>query len=184
VGTTAEVTGAPPRGGDGSGGALPAFPTPVIGREREVAAARRLLGRAAVLLLTLTGPPGVGKTRLALEVAAALRRRFPDGVVFVDLAPVAEPARVVPAVADALTARARPECADSADCRHSSRRLEALVRPRLPRMQRSAGSRCRPHTATLRAVTRSVTPGRVGSLGRAALRMTDLHDTGAPCAQD
>jgi predicted ATPase/DNA-binding CsgD family transcriptional regulator len=70
-----------------------------------VALAReRLLGGAG-RLLTLTGPPGVGKTRLALEVAASLRRRFPDGVAFVDLAPVADPARVVPAVADALGLR-------------------------------------------------------------------------------
>ena len=65
---------------------LPAQPTALIGREREVASVGRLLQQTDVHLVTLTGPGGVGKTRLALQVAAELAERFADGVWFVALA--------------------------------------------------------------------------------------------------
>ncbi len=81
---------------------LPAQPTPFIGREKEVAAVGHLVQREDVRLVTLTGPGGVGKTRLGLQVAAELSDRFADGVVFVNLAPLSDPTLVVPTIAQVL----------------------------------------------------------------------------------
>lgn len=80
---------------------LPAQATPLIGREAELARLADLLEQPAYRLITLTGPGGIGKTRLALE-AAELDYDFPDGVCFVALAPVTDPALVIPAIAHAL----------------------------------------------------------------------------------
>jgi predicted ATPase/DNA-binding SARP family transcriptional activator len=91
--------------------APPVPPTPLLGRAAEVAAAVRLLARPAVRLVTVVGPPGVGKTRLALEVAALRSAAYAGGVCFVELAPLTDPALVLPAIAQALGVRedgARP----------------------------------------------------------------------------
>jgi len=87
---------------------LPVQLTPFIGREREVAELRRLLGRQEVRLLTLTGPGGVGKTRLALHAAEQRRAESGDRLIFVALAPVNEAAEVVPTIAQVLGIQERP----------------------------------------------------------------------------
>jgi predicted ATPase len=85
--------------------ALPAPATPLVGREREAGAASELVLREGVRLVTLTGPGGVGKSRLALEVAGRLGSSFADGVRFVDLAPVQRADLVAAAIASVLGLR-------------------------------------------------------------------------------
>lgn len=81
---------------------LPRPPARLIGRERELAALRDLLTQDDSQLVTLTGPGGTGKTRVAQEVAASLADRFPDGVWFVDLSPLADADLVLSSIAATL----------------------------------------------------------------------------------
>ncbi|HEX2036767.1 MAG TPA: tetratricopeptide repeat protein [Chloroflexota bacterium] len=96
-------------GGPGAGGTrppgqrLPAPLTSFVGREQEVAAVQRLLETSR--LVTLTGPPGVGKTRLALETGAVAGGRHAHGVVFIPLAPLSRPDLVAGAIAAGLEVR-------------------------------------------------------------------------------
>lgn len=82
--------------------ALPPQPTPLLGRRSELAALCRLLDNPACRLITLSGPGGIGKTRLAIEVARQVRHQFADGVAFAALQHVASATFLVSAIADAL----------------------------------------------------------------------------------
>jgi predicted ATPase/DNA-binding XRE family transcriptional regulator len=84
---------------------FPPLPAPngdLVGRQHELASALELLRESRVRLLTITGPGGVGKTRLALEIADALERQFADGVVWVPLAGLTAAEQVGPSVLQAL----------------------------------------------------------------------------------
>ena len=84
---------------------LPTPPTPLFGRAQEVQTVCAMLQRQDVRLLTLTGTAGVGKTRLALEVAAEVDAAFPDGVIFIPLSALTDPVLILPTIAEALGLR-------------------------------------------------------------------------------
>ena len=84
---------------------LPVPATAFLGRQRELEEVTTLLGSGGARLLTLTGPAGAGKTRLALQAAAEASDRFPDGVFWATLAPLRDPKLVLEAAAQALEAR-------------------------------------------------------------------------------
>jgi predicted ATPase/DNA-binding CsgD family transcriptional regulator len=95
----------PVRGPDLAAARLPVPRTPLVGRENELAILRALLLRQDVRLLTLTGPGGVGKTRLAIEVAEQLATAFSDGVAFISLAAVSTPDLAAPTIVHTLCGR-------------------------------------------------------------------------------
>ena len=102
--TIAPETPSPVPGASDS--SLPNPPTPLLGREQELEELRDLLlDNSEVRLLTLTGIGGVGKTHLAVELAREAEGDFPDGVVFVALAPLRDPALVVPTIARSMGLR-------------------------------------------------------------------------------
>jgi predicted ATPase/transcriptional regulator with XRE-family HTH domain len=81
---------------------LPVLPTPLIGRIHELKELKRLLHDPDCRLLTLVGPGGIGKTRLAIETASSMQDKFEDGIYFVPLAPVNSSRFIVPVIADSV----------------------------------------------------------------------------------
>ena len=81
---------------------LPVSPTPLIGREHEIRVIAKQLLELPCRLLTLTGPGGIGKTRLAIEVARQIESHFTDGVYFISLAGIGMTESIIPAIADTL----------------------------------------------------------------------------------
>jgi predicted ATPase/DNA-binding CsgD family transcriptional regulator len=81
---------------------LPQRPHSLVGREKDLEMSQSLILRGNVRLVTITGPPGVGKTRFAIELASTIAPEFDDGVVFADLAPVRDPGLVLDAIARGL----------------------------------------------------------------------------------
>ncbi len=96
---------APSRHSETRASNLPTQRTLLIGRDREVEAVKELLLREAVHLITLTGPGGIGKTRLGLEVATAVAQSFPGGVCFLPLAGVSDPELIPSIIGQALGMR-------------------------------------------------------------------------------
>lgn len=86
---------------------LPTPLTSLVGREHEVAALNALLRRGGVRLVTITGAGGIGKTRLALQVAADVRKAFPDGVWYVRLSQLTDPELVIPTIAQGFDLKER-----------------------------------------------------------------------------
>jgi len=84
---------------------MPMQPTALIGREKEIEEIRKILKDDYVHVVTLSGPGGIGKTRLGLQVAADTIEHFKNGAFFVDLSAITDPALVISAVAKALNIR-------------------------------------------------------------------------------
>ena len=131
---------------------LPVQPTPFLGRDRELTEVVGLLRREDVRLLTLTGPGGSGKTRLGLQAAAELVEDYLDGVWFVGLAALTDPALVLPTIAQTLgvresgsATRGRPRGAPA----HQAHAARA-------RQPRAAPARCLPSLGELVATAPKV----------------------------
>lgn len=106
---------------------LPHPLTALIGREREVETVQDLLLRDDVRLVTLTGPGGVGKSRVAIAAATALEHVFPDGVVFVSLAALRDPDAVLATLASALAVPERGERTTLATLQSALRSRQLLL---------------------------------------------------------
>ena len=152
---------------------LLAQPTTLVGRTEEVAAAQKLLAQQGLRLLTLTGPGGIGKTRLGLELGAELREVFEDGVFAVSLAPIIDPEALPATIAHAIGLRdagGRPPRELLRDYLHRRRML--LILDNFERILRAA-----PVVAELLASSPRLS---ILVTSRAPLRLMGEHEFAVP----
>ncbi|MEA2515478.1 MAG: hypothetical protein QOJ59_4967, partial [Thermomicrobiales bacterium] len=169
------MTEAPAATGD-----MPVFLDALIGRERDAAAVRDLLGRPAVRLVTLTGPGGVGKTRLAVHVASAVADDLVDAVAFVDLAQLDDPGLLLATVARTLGVQDpgdRP-LADRIAAALSDRRW-LLVLDNFEQVAPAAAevARLLARCSTLRVLATSRVPLRIGGAHESPIRPLTVPDS-------
>jgi predicted ATPase/DNA-binding SARP family transcriptional activator len=151
---------------------LPAATTSLVGRRLEIAAVEALLRRDDVRLVTLTGPGGTGKTRLALAAAEALAPELRDGTVFADLSAVVDPELVLPTIGRALELSESGEDLDAAVLEHLRDLSLLLVLDNLEQL----GADTQPVSALLAAAPRV----RVLATSRAPLRLSGEHEYPVP----
>jgi predicted ATPase len=147
---------------------LPVLRSAIVGRTEALAAARALLLRDEVGLLTFTGPGGVGKTRLALHLAAQLLERFPHGVFFVSLAPIRDPALVAPTVAQALGVKESPS-------QPLGESLKGYLRDRQLLLVLDNFEQVAPAASTVAALLAAAPRLKVLTTSREALHLYDEH---------